>query len=85
VIVVQVAYSTQSSYLRKSILPEMSLAYEDLSSTGTPLSILALANDYLTSGHCERDDGGYSTKVARVIRSWPIISTAPICISHITT
>jgi len=33
----------------------MSPAYEDLSSTEIPLSIFPLANDYLMSGHCERD------------------------------
>ena len=37
------------------ILPEMSLAYDDLSSTGTPLSIFPLANDYLMTGQRTRD------------------------------
>jgi hypothetical protein len=37
------------------ILPGMSPAYEDLSSLEAPLSIFTLTNDYLMSGHCERD------------------------------
>src|SRR5262245_9565965 len=46
--------ASNSIFQRNPILPEMSLAYEGLSSTGTSLSIFPLANDYLMSGHCER-------------------------------
>jgi hypothetical protein len=55
VIVVQTIYCEQSIFQRNPILSEMSIAYDDLSSTGTPLSIFPLANDYLMSGHSERD------------------------------
>ena len=44
------------------ILLGMSPAYEHLSSIGTPLSIFALTNDYLMSGHRE----------ARIVRRIPL-------------
>src|SRR4029077_9375061 len=54
-IVVQTIDCERSIFQRNPILSEMSIAYDDLASTGTPLSIFPLANDYLMSGQRMRD------------------------------
>ena len=66
------------------MLPGMSPEYEHLSSVGTPLSIFALANDYLMSGHREarivrrislfaRD-----SREVRENRDWPKVSSSRV-------
>ena len=52
-IVAQAAFYGSLLIQGNPILPGMSLAYENLSSVGMPRSIVALANDYLASGHRE--------------------------------
>ena len=72
------------------MLPGMSPEYEHLSSVGTPLSIFALANDYLMSGHREarivrrislfaRD-----SREVRENRDWPKVSSSRVApVAHV--